>query len=120
MVAVPQIKKPTKKIILPSGYAGGPTIFLRHRLREGNCEDFSFREFCLSNYVIPQASSEKCVQASDPENIALATFRVATSSNPRTISKLSDADVRAVSKIGLALSTCTRETIAKGRPSRLC
>ena len=60
-----------KKIILPSGYAGGPTIFLRRQLREGNRENFSLQEFRLSNYVTPQASSEKRIQASDPEDTTL-------------------------------------------------
>ncbi len=46
-------------------------LFLRHRLREGNREDFSLQEICLSNYATPQASSEQCVQASDPEDTAL-------------------------------------------------
>jgi len=56
------------------------------------------------------------VQASDPEGSALVTFRfcVATSSNPHVPQvKSSDADVRAASEIGWALSMCTRETIAK-------
>jgi hypothetical protein len=60
-----------EKYIIPSGYAGGPTIFLRRQLREGNHENFSLREFRLSNYATPQASSKKRIQASDPEDTTL-------------------------------------------------
>jgi hypothetical protein len=65
-----------KTIILPSRYAGGPIIFLRHRLREGNREDFSLREFCLSYYATPQASSEKRVQAPNTDDATLSTSTV--------------------------------------------
>jgi hypothetical protein len=65
-----------KKNILPSRYAGGPSIFLRRRLREGNREDFSLREFCLSNYATPQASSEKRVQAPNTDDATLSTSTV--------------------------------------------
>jgi len=72
----PSNQETYEKNILPSGYAGGPTIFLRRQLREGNRKDFSLREFRLSNYATPQASSKKRVQASDPEVTALATSTV--------------------------------------------
>ena len=71
-VAVPQVKKLRKKY-LPSGYAGGPTIFLCRRLREGYRDDFPLREMCLSNYATPQASSKKRIQASDPKDTTLPT-----------------------------------------------
>jgi len=43
----------------------------------------------LSKYVVPQKyPAKRRVQASDPEGSALVTFRVAMSSNPRTISRI--------------------------------
>jgi len=67
----PSSQETYEKNVLPSGYAGGPNIFLSHQLREGIREDFSFREICLSNFATPQASSEQRVQASDPEDTTL-------------------------------------------------
>ncbi len=88
----PPSEETTEKIILPSGYAGGSTIFLRRRLREGNRErSFSLRDnFAhLSKCTVSQGyPAKRRVQASNPEDTALATFRVATSSNPRTISQI--------------------------------
>jgi len=37
----PPSEETTEKIILPSGYAGGPTIFLRRRLRERKSREIS-------------------------------------------------------------------------------
>jgi len=43
----------------------------------------------LSKYAVPQGyPAKRRVQASDLEDTALATFRVASSFNPRTISQI--------------------------------
>ena len=105
------------------GYASGPTIFFVADWEKGNREKFLPPRLFRSLVQVRGSSSiqrESRVQASDPEDSSLAILRVATSSTPRTTSRIRDADVCAASEIGWALSTCTRETIAKERPSRLC
>ena len=74
-----------------SGYAGGPPIFFVADWEKVNREKFlPPRLFRLLVQV--RSSSrlqwESRVQASDPEGSALATLRVATSSNPRTTSQI--------------------------------
>jgi len=98
-----------------SGYAGGPTIFFVAEWEKGNREKFLPPRLFRSLVQVRGSSSiqrESRVQASDPEGSSLAILRVATSSTPRTTSRIRDADVCAASEIGWALSTCTRETIA--------
>ena len=120
--AVPQVKEPTKKYF---------TLRLRRRPyyfftppieREKSREISPFKNFtCLSNYAIPQVSSEKRVQASDPEDPTLCRHLLHYEFQPMS-DELSDTDVCSVGN-GLALSTCTREPIhlnaLKERPSRL-
>ncbi len=76
-----QVKNPCKNLTA-SGYAGGPTIFLRCRLRERKSREIlSLKDnFArLSKYAVPQEyPAKRRVQASDPEDTALATFCVAT------------------------------------------
>jgi len=80
-----QVKNPCKNLTA-SGYAGGPTIFFRRRLRERKSREISPTENI--SLASPQARvsstilQESRVQASDPEDIALATVSVATSSTP--------------------------------------
>jgi len=74
-----------------SGYAGGPTIFFVADWEKGNREKFlPPRLFCSLVQVHGSSSiqRESRVQASDSEGSALATLRVATSSNPRTTSQI--------------------------------
>ena len=47
IVRSPPSEETTEKNILPSGYAGGPTIFLRHRLREKKLREISPFEIIL-------------------------------------------------------------------------
>ena len=88
----PSSQETPEEISTASGYAGGPTIFFRRRLRERKSREISPTENI--SLASPQARvslpilQESCVQASDPEDTALVTFRVATSSNPRTISQI--------------------------------
>jgi len=88
----PPSEETTEKILLPLGYAGGPTIFLRRRLRERKSREISPTEIislaCPSPRFLVSIQQESRVQASNPEGSALATFRVAMSSNPRTISQI--------------------------------
>ena len=112
--AVPQVKNSWEILVLPSGYAGGPTIFLRHRLREGNREDFSLREIRLSR----DSSSQRKV-AFKLLILKTALWRhlcIVDHEFQPTYVELSDTDVCAVSGEGLALSTCTRETIHINAP----
>ncbi len=60
----PPTQETLKKISLPSGYAGGPTIFLLPPMWE--------REVHLSNEPIPQVSSQECDQALDTDNATLS------------------------------------------------
>ena len=59
--------------------------------RKEIARNFSLRDnFArFSKYVVPQEyPAKRRVQASDPGGSTLATFRVAMSSNPRTISQI--------------------------------
>jgi hypothetical protein len=61
-----------EEISTASGYAGGPTIFFRRRSRERN-QDFSRSENPFVSYrQIPTVTSEKRIQALDPEDTALS------------------------------------------------
>ncbi len=88
----PPSEETTEKNILPSGYAGGPTIFFCCRLRERKSRENSPTEIislaCPSPWFLVSIQQESRVQASNPEGSALATFRVAMSSNPHTISQI--------------------------------
>ena len=74
----PSCQETTEKI-LPSGYAGGPTIFLRRRLRERKSREISPLEIisltCPSMRFL-EYPAKSSVQASDPEDTAPATFTV--------------------------------------------
>ncbi len=82
----PPSSRTTEKYSTALGYAGGPTIFFRRRLRERKSREISPTENI--SLASPQARvsstiwQESCIQASDPEDIALATVSVATSSTP--------------------------------------
>jgi len=80
--AVPQVKNYEKMI--PSGYAGGPTIFLRHWLRERKSREISPTK--IISLACPSMRFLKSIQRNVAFKLptlktALATFRVATSSN---------------------------------------
>jgi hypothetical protein len=64
LAAVPQVKKLRKKIILPSGYSGGPTIFLRCRLRERKSREISPTEIislaCPSPRFLEPPAGKSC------------------------------------------------------------
>ena len=115
LVAVPQVKKFQKKNITLR-LSRRPHYFFTPPIEREKLQEISpFENFDrLSNYAIPQASSEKCVQASDPEDTTLATSTVDYEFQP-TYVELRDTDVCNV--------RCTRETIhlnaLKERPSRL-
>ena len=107
--AVPQVKLHTIKyfsLMLCPYYFFTPPIE-----REKSWENSPFENIvCLSNYAIPQTSSEKRVQASDPEDLFLWQHLLLTTSS--NICMLNWVTLTyAVSGNGLALSTCTRETI---------
>ncbi len=80
----PPSEETAENIILPSGYAGGPTICLRHRLRERKSREISPTEIislACQKYAVPQEyPAKRRIQASDPEDTALVTFLFATSS----------------------------------------
>jgi hypothetical protein len=91
----PPSSRTTENFSTASGYARGTTIFFRRRLRERKLQEISPTEIFLLACPSPRRGSssiqqESRVQASDPEGSAsaLATFRVATSSNPRTTSQI--------------------------------
>jgi hypothetical protein len=119
---VSQVKKLLKKFQLPQAMPEALAFFYFADWERGNREKFLppriFRSLVQARGSLP-ILQESRVQASDPEDTALATFCVATSSNPRTTSQIRDADVCAASEIGWALSTCTRDTIAIKRPKGL-
>ncbi len=86
--AVPQGQESTGKFCFTSGYAGGSANFLLPLIERRKSREVSLFEIILLARV-PQGYPAKCrVQASDPEDTALATFCVATSSNPRAISQI--------------------------------
>ena len=106
-----------------SGYAGGPTIFFRRRLRERKSREISPTEIVS----LASPSTRFLAHLTGKSRSSFRPWRYRSSDilccyefQPRTTSQIWDADVRAASEIGWAFSTCTKETIAKERPSRLC
>ena len=100
-------------------------IFYCCRLRERKSREISLFEIFPSLLVQVGGSSRA---SSEKVAFKLPTLKMPLASDsscryefqPRTTSQIGDADVCAASEIGWAFSTCTKETIAKERPSRLC
>ena len=91
LAAVPQVKNYGKKFNCLRLRRRPYYFFTLPIEKKEIARDFSHRDNFtrLSKYAVPQEYPAKCrVQASDPEGSTLVTFRVATSSNPRTMSQI--------------------------------
>jgi hypothetical protein len=62
-----------EKNILPSGYAGGSTIFLLPPISREKNQDFARCKVCVSHKPTPQASSQECIQMLDTDDATLST-----------------------------------------------
>ncbi len=84
------MKKLRKKLYYPQATPKALLFFTLPVERKEIARSFSLQDnFArLSKYAVPQEyPAERRVQASDPEDTALATFLVATISNPRIVSQ---------------------------------
>ena len=120
---VSQVKKLLKNLSTASGYAGGPCIFFRRRLRERKSREIS----PTKNISLASPSTRLLAHLTGKSRSSFRPWRCRSIDilccyefQPRTTSQIWDAVVCAASEIGWAFSTCTKETIAKERPSRLC
>jgi hypothetical protein len=89
--AVPQVQELRKNFQLPQATPEALLFFFVAEWEKGNREKFLPSRLFRSLVQVRGSSSiqrESRVQASDPEGSALATLRVATSSNPRTTSQI--------------------------------
>ena len=111
----PPSSRTTEKYSTASGYAGGPTIFFRRRLRERKSREISPTEIislaCPSRRFL-EYPARKSRSSFWPWRLRSSDTPCCYEFQPRTTSQIWDADVCAASEIGWALSTCTRETIA--------
>jgi hypothetical protein len=95
--AVPQVQELRKNFQLPQATPEALLFFFVAEWEKGNREKFLPPRLFRSLVQVRGSSSiqrESRVQASDPEGSALATLRVATSSNPEPEVKLRDVSVR--------------------------
>ena len=98
-----------------SGYAGGPTIFFRRRLRErksGETSPIEIISLASPSTRILDHLTGKSHSSFRPWRYRSRDILCCNEFHPSTTSQIRDADVCAASEIGWALSTCTRETIA--------
>ena len=111
----PPSSRTTEKFSSASGYAGGPTIFFRRRLRERKSRETS----PIENISLASPSTRILDHLTGKSHWSFRPWRYRSSDilccyefHPSTTSQIRDADVCAASEIGWALSMCTRETIA--------